>query len=125
TSHLFPYTTLFRSDSRRGLHAKGGIHKPERRSRSPPARLCDSTQQGRQRCSQSTDAEKGSPEEDFSTKEIRAAEVNFLSMPFGVYSSGIPPFRTPWDRKVGAFRLQTVDRVRCQTITGKACSTGS
>ena len=29
---------------RRGLHAKGGIHEPERRSRSPPARLCDSTQ---------------------------------------------------------------------------------
>ena len=29
---------------RRGLHAKGGIHGPERRFRSPLARLCDSTQ---------------------------------------------------------------------------------
>src|SRR6266404_417250 len=29
---------------RRGLHAKGGIHKPERPSRSQPARQCGSTQ---------------------------------------------------------------------------------
>src|SRR5258705_591993 len=36
--------------------------------------------QGRQRCSQSTASEKGPPEEDCTTKEIRDAEVNFLSM---------------------------------------------
>jgi hypothetical protein len=35
-------------------------------------------------------SEEDSPEEDCTTKEIRGAEVNFLSMPFGAYSSGIP-----------------------------------
>ena len=36
--------------------------------------------QGRQRCPQSADSEGGSPEEVRTTKEIRGAEVNFLSM---------------------------------------------
>src|SRR5262249_13824583 len=56
--------------------------------------------QGRQRCPQSTDSEGGSAEEDCATEEIRGAEVNFLSMPFGAYSSGIPPLRRR------TFRLQ-------------------
>src|SRR5262245_33402284 len=63
---------------RRGRHAKGGIHKPERPSRSQPARQCDSTQARPSKIpSQSTDSEDGSPEEDCTTKEIREAEVNF------------------------------------------------
>src|SRR5467141_1013994 len=36
--------------------------------------------QGRQRCPQSADSEGGPPEEDCTTKEIRDAEVNVLSM---------------------------------------------
>jgi DNA-binding protein HU-beta len=42
----------------------------------------------RQRCSQSTDSEKGPPEEDCTTKETRGAEVNFLSM-----RTAVPPVR--------------------------------
>jgi DNA-binding protein HU-beta len=59
--------------------------------------------QGRQRCPQSNDSEGSSPEEDCTTKEIRGTEVNFLSMPFGIYSLGIPPLCRPARFKI--FRI--------------------
>src|SRR5882724_1648604 len=89
---------------RRGLHAKGGIHKPESHPDRSQQGCAIPRRQGRQRCPQSTDSEGGSPEDDCTTKEIRGAEVNFLSMPFGVYSSGIPPLRRP-ARKIASNRV--------------------
>ncbi len=52
--------------------------RPPRGGRNP--RTGETIRQGRQRCPQSADSEGGSPEEARTTKEIRGAEVNVLSM---------------------------------------------
>jgi hypothetical protein len=65
---------------RRDLHARGGIHKPERPSTSQQQGSAVPRRQGRQGRPQSADCEGSSPEEGCTTKEIRGAEIKVLSM---------------------------------------------
>ena len=65
---------------RRGLHARGGIHKPERPFKSQPAGECGSAQARPSKMLSIRRFRKELLGKDCTTKEIQSAEVDVLPM---------------------------------------------